>query len=99
LRTARAQHIAERAGALLIPNDFFFNNRIEQISAAVYAELEPAVFRPFADAWRAKPSCAGNATNGPMSASGKKRTSRHAQPMSAFGGKADIGRMRPDRRF
>jgi len=52
LRTARAQHIAERAGALLIPNDFFFNNRIEQISAAVYAELEPAVFRPFADAWR-----------------------------------------------
>jgi hypothetical protein len=26
-----------------------------------------------------------------MSAFGTKRTSRHAQPMSAFGGKADIG--------
>jgi hypothetical protein len=52
LRTARAQHIAERTGALFIPNDFFFNSRIEQISAAVYAEPEPAMFRRFADAWR-----------------------------------------------
>src|SRR5262249_54125278 len=33
------------------------------------------------------------------SAFGTKRTSRHAQPMSAFGGKADIGRMRCDVRF
>jgi hypothetical protein len=26
-----------------------------------------------------------------MSANGTKRTSQHVQPMSAFGGKADIG--------
>jgi hypothetical protein len=36
---------------------------------------------------------------GPMSAFGTKRTSRPAQPMSAFGGKADMATERENVRF